>query len=587
MSFWDGSRWRTDAPVRDPALSRRSVRVWIATVIMIAGFGLLVVPRANVVSSTAVLNLSPSTGSPGVTVSVTGSGFPAQIRVQLTWDGATKPLPAVRVDRRGQLKASFSVPASAAGAHAVAAFAVTSKSNGKSATLAADSLATATFTVAASPTPSDPASSPPSPSATPTPTPAPTTQPTAAPTANPSPPDAAGTLYVSTTGSDANPGTSALPWRTLQNAADTVAPGSTVYLRSGTYAGFRMTRSGTSDAPITFASYPGEQATVSGGPTDLVTIYHASGIVLDQLRITGASRFAVLIEASSYVTVRDSVITGSANGVRIRYGGAGVLIEGNRIYGNDRMVVNDPGGNNDYGAQGVAFQFTTGPVVVRNNLIYGHHAASYDYGTDGAGFEIFGASNLTIAGNVLWDDENILETGTDGTHACNNITFTRNIAYNAGHSKGLVLRCASNSLFAHNTIDGLIWYSVLVDGGGGTFGGSISGLRLADNSITTKGDKIYSFKGSLAGVSVDYDLVWNAAGGTIATVNGVPFTSLAPLTSLTGVEAHGLLANPDYMDPATRDYRLASTSPAIDAGVSLPGWTALGGGPDIGRYEMR
>ena len=73
----------------------------------------------------------------------------------------------------------------------------------------------------------------------------------------------------------------------------------------------------------------------------------------------------------------------------------------------------------------------------------------------------------------------------------------------------------------------------------------------------------------------------------MATVNGTAVTSLAPLRSLTGFEAHGLMGDPRYMSAAARDYRLQSTSPAIDAGTSLPGWPALGAGPDIGRFEMR
>jgi hypothetical protein len=42
-------------------------------------------------------------------------------------------------------------------------------------------------------------------------------------------------FYVSTTGSDSNPGTQTAPWRTVQHAADTARAGSTVNVRGAVY----------------------------------------------------------------------------------------------------------------------------------------------------------------------------------------------------------------------------------------------------------------------------------------------------------------------------------------------------------------
>ncbi|MGA2746584.1 MAG: DUF1565 domain-containing protein, partial [Candidatus Sulfotelmatobacter sp.] len=42
-------------------------------------------------------------------------------------------------------------------------------------------------------------------------------------------------FYVSTTGNDSNPGSQSAPWRTIQHAAETVRPGSTVNVRGGVY----------------------------------------------------------------------------------------------------------------------------------------------------------------------------------------------------------------------------------------------------------------------------------------------------------------------------------------------------------------
>ena len=45
----------------------------------------------------------------------------------------------------------------------------------------------------------------------------------------------ASTYYVAPDGHDLNPGTEALPWRTIQKAADTLVAGDTVYIKAGVY----------------------------------------------------------------------------------------------------------------------------------------------------------------------------------------------------------------------------------------------------------------------------------------------------------------------------------------------------------------
>ncbi|MGW7680346.1 Ig-like domain-containing protein [Kribbella sp. NPDC054772] len=86
-------------------------------------------------------------------------------------------------------------------------------------------------------------------------------------------------LYVSTTGDDHNRGSIDKPLRTLEGARDAIRTlkkahlpkgGVTVYLRQGSYqrsATFALTDqdSGTADSPITYKSYPGETATLTGG----------------------------------------------------------------------------------------------------------------------------------------------------------------------------------------------------------------------------------------------------------------------------------------------------------------------------------
>lgn len=70
-----------------------------------------------------------------------------------------------------------------------------------------------------------------------------------------------GNWFVSPTGNDANPGTMAAPFATLNKAQSVAAPGHIIYLRGGTYAlssTIRITNSGTVGNPIQLLAYPGE-----------------------------------------------------------------------------------------------------------------------------------------------------------------------------------------------------------------------------------------------------------------------------------------------------------------------------------------
>jgi Protein of unknown function (DUF1565) len=95
-------------------------------------------------------------------------------------------------------------------------------------------------------------------------------------------------FYVATTGNDANAGTQAAPWRTIQHAADTARAGSTVYIRGGVYEELvSIHASGNaSDGFITFRSYSGETA------------------ILEAEHFTPSERQAVLtIHSQSYIRI--------------------------------------------------------------------------------------------------------------------------------------------------------------------------------------------------------------------------------------------------------------------------------------------
>jgi hypothetical protein len=105
----------------------------------------------------------------------------------------------------------------------------------------------------------------------------------------------AAAYYVDPAGSDANDGSAARPWRTIQRAANGVNPGDTVNVRPGDYPEYVITtRSGTASARIRFVS------TVRWGA---------------RLRHAG-TQWQVWYNRASYIDIEGFDISGS-NGVHI------------------------------------------------------------------------------------------------------------------------------------------------------------------------------------------------------------------------------------------------------------------------------
>ena len=409
---------------------------------------------------------------------------------------------------------------------------------------------------------------------------------------------AAGAVYVSTRGSDAGHGTFSSPWRTIQKAAAAAPAGSTVYIRGGTYAGFTVAR-----PSLAFRQYGTESVVVNGDPsrsfvvrvsgTNHVrisgltiqggSIQYGAGVKVDKSasyvtisgnRIRNNRSFGVLLENSSSVVVTKNSITGNETGIQVSWVSSGVQIVSNTIAYNNRMIVNDATASNDRGANGIVFYRASGPITVGSNRIYGHRAASHDYGLDGGALEIYASSNIRIVGNVMFNNLNVLETGTDGT-ACSNIVFARNVAYGGSdggaRSEGLILRCASSSLIANNTfsdLDDFVYYLTQ----SGAFAGSIGSLRILNNIQAQTSAKVYSFDAGLPStMQVDYNLSYNASSGSIAWVSGLGNTgSLSTFRTWTGYDLHGRQGKPLFIDSLLR---VASTSPAIDHGTGISGIT--------------
>jgi len=170
-------------------------------------------------------------------------------------------------------------------------------------------------------------------------------------------------FYVATTGNDQNPGTINAPWKTISKAANTVGPGSTVYVRSGVYHERVVVNvSGSaSGGYIQFQSYPSENAIIDGTgvsmppagntPTGLFQVTNQNYVIVEGFEIrnftsNSSNLFPAGISitgACAFIQVVDNRIHAINNGVNGAHGlgvyGTGapnsinnLVIDGNQLY---------------------------------------------------------------------------------------------------------------------------------------------------------------------------------------------------------------------------------------------------------------
>ncbi|MGH1573729.1 hypothetical protein ACRAWG_27665 [Methylobacterium sp. P31] len=119
----------------------------------------------------------------------------------------------------------------------------------------------------------------------------------------------------------------------------------------------------------------------------------------------------------------------------IDHSGFGVLTQGsyglftqNNVH-DLHMIVNTPGGNDDYGA--VAFDIQGSHNEFSFNNVNNAEAPSYDYGQDGGGFEFWRSSSDTyIHDNTVTNSEGFVEAGGLSGDTINNVRIENNTITN-------------------------------------------------------------------------------------------------------------------------------------------------------------
>lgn len=145
------------------------------------------------------------------------------------------------------------------------------------------------------------------------------------------------TYYVSTEGSDDNPGTIESPLQSIKAALMKAMPGYTILVHGGVYnEKISFPKSGTSDSFITLKAYPGEKPVIDGtglsvtGKDALISIRNVKYICIEGFDIC------------NYKSTKPGVIV---NGITVNQGSADIIIRKNKIYNIEHNVAPEDGRN--------------------------------------------------------------------------------------------------------------------------------------------------------------------------------------------------------------------------------------------------
>lgn len=238
------------------------------------------------------------------------------------------------------------------------------------------------------------------------------------------------TYYVdAVSGSDNNTGmSSSSAFASIQKVDSLhLKAGDTILFHGGeTFSGtLTISDSGTASSHITIGSYGGGASPIiaAGGTNGIVV--SGNYVTVQDVHVSGAGEAGIQV-TGAYDTVQRTEIDHSGFGV-LTQGSYGLFTQ-NNVH-DLHMIVNTPGGNDDYGA--VAFDIQGSHNEFSFNTVNNATAPSYDYGQDGGAFEFWRSSTDTyIHDNTVSNSDGFVEAGGFSGDVISNVRIENNTLVN-------------------------------------------------------------------------------------------------------------------------------------------------------------
>lgn len=422
--------------------------------------------------------------------------------------------------------------------------------------------------------------------------------------------------YVSATASSTNTaGTEALPFNTIQKAADAVAPGDNVYVMAGTYTAtstniVQIQRTGLPNKWITFKPYQNDKPILQLGNNNW------NGFnVLPAAAYINIQGFEVIGNNASITLPQAQTQPGSCEGANptatpiARYNGNGISVSGrggenirphhivlanNKVHDcagggfssieGDYITIEDNLSYNNswytvYGTSGISLfnswnydNATDTKMIVRRNICYGNILKiAWNIGGTGTNCKFYDGNGIIL-------DNNNASKNPNGAYA-GKFLVENNITYLNG-GRGININYTDNALIINNTT----YQNGQSDGG---FGIGI------DNELIMQGS---------AGARIYNNIFYGKSGESPSSV--ATSTDVLHNNNLTfGGSGNGYFTsnqnivgqNPLFVDATNGDFRLLPTSPALNMGSTTASQFAVadlrgvvrpqGTGIEIGAYE--
>ncbi|HYC92089.1 MAG TPA: right-handed parallel beta-helix repeat-containing protein [Thermoanaerobaculia bacterium] len=414
---------------------------------------------------------------------------------------------------------------------------------------------------------------------------------------------AADTYYVSVSGNDLNPGTEALPFRTITKAVNLVnEPDDRVYVKAGTYNERVLVyeKHGSLATPIRIQGWGADVPIIDGtGVTGngLVEINKSSHVNFDQFEVQNAPNAGIFLYNANNIKVRYNKVHGSRTaGINASTSSSSprgtthtILIQGNRVWDNVRQNVS---GTASEWQQGLS-AFRANNVQIIGNSVYENYGEGIDYimssngliadnrirdnfsinlYLDNAGDTVvernfihsYGYTQFyrggDPAGGIGLATETYYEGGVAALNPLNNLKIVNNIilrasngiAYGNWESDGGM----HNTVIANNTVYSSKYYNLYIQNGRN--GSNVHDTTRVENNIFVQ-DLSTKYYASAPTVGITYAYnAWYGGNSSSRIIGGGDVNANPNFAQLGGWD--------DF------DYKLTTGSPCINTGTSQSGF---------------
>ncbi len=427
-------------------------------------------------------------------------------------------------------------------------------------------------------------------------------------------------FFVAEDGDDENDGSIEEPFQSLEKASEQATPGTTVYIRGGTYyESIKVKHSGTKANHIVFQAYDGEEVIISGEKiedteeeTALVSIIDKSNITIKGLTFTNLSTdladqtvMGIYVTGnSSHITIEDNTVRnietyhddGNGHGIAVYATEAmkeiiikGNLVENLKLGASEALVLNGNidgfnishntvRNNDNIGIDMIGYEGTSkendfvrnGTVesnIVYNNSSYGNPAYGEEYSA--GGIYIDGGRNITVDQNTVHhNDLGIEATSEHHKKYAINIDLTNNTVYENNYAGisiggydtdrgGTKNSTISNNILYKNDSKGL-------DGGQLMLQHDTSSNKIDKNILTTsdKGLFIVNYFTANSNNTLSRNVYHQEEDKESSWIwKDEEYTTLSAFQTATDSDSNSLYVDPKFVDAENGDFTLKTDSP--------------------------